>query len=257
MSVGSVLAQARQARGWSLDDVSVATRIRPHLVAAIEADDLTPCGGAVYARGHVRAIAAALGVDPVPLLAELARNPVLRPVSSGRSDINAGRRVRERPVRRRWSHALAVGAAAVLGTVCTLAALQLVLPERGGQQRARGPVLTTPSESAEPRTVTPPPAAPRPALRVTVKVIGERSWVGVRDSKGESRLASILNHGESAHFSDRAGLSLTIGSAKAVQILVNGQRYRPDDWKGVQHVELGPADARAALAADRLARRST
>ena len=67
MSVGSALAAARQARGLSVDDVGAATRIRPHLVRAIEADDFAVCGGDVYARGHVRALAKAVGLDPEPL----------------------------------------------------------------------------------------------------------------------------------------------------------------------------------------------
>src|SRR3954451_23279733 len=52
------------------DDVSADTRIRASLVAAIEADRYEPCGGAVYARGHIRSIARVVGIDPEPLIAE-------------------------------------------------------------------------------------------------------------------------------------------------------------------------------------------
>jgi cytoskeletal protein RodZ len=52
----------------SVDDLAVRTRIRPHVIEAIEVDDFEPCGGDFYARGHVRALARVLGVDAEPLV---------------------------------------------------------------------------------------------------------------------------------------------------------------------------------------------
>jgi hypothetical protein len=48
--------------------VSQQTRIREAVIAGIEGDDYSACGGDFYARGHIRAIAAAVGVDPEPLI---------------------------------------------------------------------------------------------------------------------------------------------------------------------------------------------
>ena len=73
MSVGEDLARAREACGMSVEDVSSATRIRAGLIRSIEADDFDACGGAVYARGHLRSIARAIGADPDPLVAEFDR----------------------------------------------------------------------------------------------------------------------------------------------------------------------------------------
>src|SRR5690349_19424546 len=67
-SVGAQLAQARIARGLSVEDVYRRTNIRPGIVSALESDDIAPSGGAVYARGHVRSIASALGLDVRALL---------------------------------------------------------------------------------------------------------------------------------------------------------------------------------------------
>ncbi|MEX5633174.1 helix-turn-helix domain-containing protein [Parafrankia sp. FMc2] len=68
-SVGQTLVAARRAAGLTIDDVSDRTRIRAALIGQIEHNDFTNCGGAVYARGHLRTIATTLGLDPVPLLA--------------------------------------------------------------------------------------------------------------------------------------------------------------------------------------------
>ncbi|MCZ9338417.1 helix-turn-helix domain-containing protein, partial [Streptomyces sp. TRM76130] len=60
-SIGHLLRQARIAAGLTVDDISSATRVRIAIVHAIEADDFAPCGGDVYARGHIRTLARAVG----------------------------------------------------------------------------------------------------------------------------------------------------------------------------------------------------
>ncbi|NKQ27167.1 helix-turn-helix domain-containing protein, partial [Streptomyces galbus] len=62
-SIGRALRQARIARGLTVDDVSTATRVRIAIIHAIEADDFTPCGGDVYARGHIRTLARAVRLE--------------------------------------------------------------------------------------------------------------------------------------------------------------------------------------------------
>ncbi len=57
LSVGRALRQARIKAGLTVDDVSNATRVRIAIVHAIEQDDFAPCGGDVYARGHIRTLA--------------------------------------------------------------------------------------------------------------------------------------------------------------------------------------------------------
>ncbi|CAM5713125.1 hypothetical protein STENM223S_09404 [Streptomyces tendae] len=69
-TVGRALQQARIAAGLTVDDITTATRVRIAIVHAIEADDFAPCGGDVYARGHIRTLAKAVGLDPAELLAQ-------------------------------------------------------------------------------------------------------------------------------------------------------------------------------------------
>ena len=68
MSIGEVLADARCRLGLSVSEVSRRTRIRPTIIWGIEQDDYSACGGDFYVRGHIRAIAGAVGVDPAPLI---------------------------------------------------------------------------------------------------------------------------------------------------------------------------------------------
>jgi cytoskeletal protein RodZ len=50
--------------------VSERTCIRETIICGIERDDYSACGGDFYTRGHIRAIAKAVGTDPVPLIGE-------------------------------------------------------------------------------------------------------------------------------------------------------------------------------------------
>jgi cytoskeletal protein RodZ len=68
--IGETLAQARQQAGLTLAEVSRQTRIRETIIRKIEADDFSECGGDFYARGHIRAIAKAVGTDSEPLIEE-------------------------------------------------------------------------------------------------------------------------------------------------------------------------------------------
>lgn len=68
MTIGQTIAAARHVQGLSVDDLSDKTRIRPALLKSIEADDFAACGGDTYARGHIRSIATALGLDGAVLL---------------------------------------------------------------------------------------------------------------------------------------------------------------------------------------------
>jgi transcriptional regulator with XRE-family HTH domain len=70
VSIGEGLTQARREAGLSLAQVSQRTRIREKIIADIENDDYSACGGDFYARGHIRSIARAIGTDPDPFIRE-------------------------------------------------------------------------------------------------------------------------------------------------------------------------------------------
>jgi hypothetical protein len=70
VSIGEALVAARNRAGLTVSDVSATTRIREVIIRGIERDDFSACGGDFYARGHIRAIATAVGTDPRPLIEE-------------------------------------------------------------------------------------------------------------------------------------------------------------------------------------------
>jgi cytoskeletal protein RodZ len=68
VTVGEALAEARYRAGLTVDELSERTRIREAVILSIEQDDYAACGGDLYVRGYVRAIAGAVGIDAQPLI---------------------------------------------------------------------------------------------------------------------------------------------------------------------------------------------
>jgi hypothetical protein len=76
VTVGESLTEARYQAGLSVDELSERTRIRDSVIRSIERDDYEACGGDLYVRGYVRAIAGAVGIDAQPLIQEFDQERV-------------------------------------------------------------------------------------------------------------------------------------------------------------------------------------
>ncbi|MFT8979052.1 RodZ domain-containing protein [Gluconobacter oxydans] len=73
-SVGTVLRVRREELGWRLEDVAEWLRIRPKLLAALEADDLSKLPGVAYAVGFLRTYAHAMQLDADALVERFRRD---------------------------------------------------------------------------------------------------------------------------------------------------------------------------------------
>ena len=229
-SVGSALAAARQRAGLTVDEVSERTRIRASLISQIEQDDFSGCGGAVYARGHIRSIARTLGLDPEPLLAaydaghESVPSPLVLPSPEfdplrGRAPSGGGFR---------WMPAM-IASAVVL---CLLAVVALLLPgseEEEPRNAAAGvtappsaPLSQAPADTAPPPTVaptTPPPSG----VNVRVEARDAQSWLEIRNGTRQVLVQQLLQQGDSREVSDEHALEVRMGNAGAVDLSCNGQ----------------------------------
>jgi hypothetical protein len=83
VTVGETLTEARNQAGLSVEEISERTSIRDTVIRGIEHDDYAACGGDLYVRGYVRAIAGAVGLDAQPLIREYdeGREPGESPAS--------------------------------------------------------------------------------------------------------------------------------------------------------------------------------
>ncbi|MET9370072.1 helix-turn-helix domain-containing protein [Streptomyces griseoflavus] len=239
VSVGRALQQARIAAGLTVDDVSTATRVRIAIVHAIEADDFAPCGGDVYARGHIRTLAKAVRLDPAPLLAQYEReHGGGRPAPTPAAPLFEAERIR--PERRgpNWTAAMVAAIVVVIGFV----GFTMVKGEDEGG-KANVADGATPSKSASPTPKSEKPLAPEPEPsdsaiaaapqdKVTVQVTAAdgRSWISAKDHNGRLLFDGLLKQGDSETFQDSSKINLVLGDAGAIDLFVNGKKIE-DDWQ--------------------------
>jgi cytoskeletal protein RodZ len=271
MSVGEELARARSQAGLSIDDVAAATKIRASLLAAMEGDDFGRCGGDVYARGHIRSIAHAVGADAEPLVetfdAEHGGAPEPTPPVPEPGSPIPDRDVHERPGRRRPHWLLA--AAIVFVVVCVLAGVGVArgsFSAKSPGQSARsspGPSVTKsspdptgsprPSRSSASASTSPstspspspsPSASTKPAshgVTVALRVTGSQSWCRFTNEAGSVLYSGVLAHGQSKKFSAHKKLKVRIGDTRQVDLIVNGHDVGQPQGDGfVADLAFGP-----------------
>ncbi len=258
-TLGSVLRETREAAGRSVEQVSADTRIRATLIRDLEADRLESSGGRVYARGHVKSIAAALHTDPAPLLALFDRAattgedgsealltamptlPKAAPATSSISSFAAASSAALRPERRgpRWGLALAGAAVLLLGITGVGLLQQPSTSGRTGNLDALGSAASPTPRAPEPIVVPsqePDLSAAKPEVtgaQLRLRLIGGASWVSVRNA-GATLFEGVLKDGEFRDFQDPTRLKVIVGNAVAVNLNCGG-------------VDSGPAGASGAV----------
>jgi cytoskeletal protein RodZ len=151
VSIGATLAAARRRAGLTVSEVSQSTRVTEPIIQGIEQDDYAACGGDFYARGHIRAIARAVGEDPVPLIDEFDSTWQSAKEITAAEAFQPSMPLRKRERRRvRWTALLAVLVLAVLG----FATYKFV----SGAGRAR-PTAAASARPSPPGGPTHPPAS--------------------------------------------------------------------------------------------------
>lgn len=244
LSIGRSLQQARVAAGLTLDEVSNATRVRAAIVNAIEQDDFAPCGGGVYARGHIRMIARAVHLDPAPLLEQYAAEHGGPPHPTPAAPLFEAERIR--PERRgpNWTAAMVAAIVAVIGFV----GFTVIKGSDSGDNRqapvAKGPQASTGKpasptpKSSQSADQKPEPsdsaiaAAPRDKVTVQVSATDGRSWISAKDHNGRTLFDGLLKQGDSQTFQDKEKIDLVLGDAGAIQLYVNGKKIQDDFQPG-------------------------
>ncbi|MBT9156093.1 MAG: hypothetical protein DDT37_01077 [Firmicutes bacterium] len=229
--LGAVLRAAREAQGLSIEDLYAKTKIRPHIIAAIEAGEFESVSvGAVYLRGFIRTLSEELGVAythlPLPEAATLAA-----PANS--PSVNY-RRVTVIPWRR-WVGALIMLAAFVsAGLYYAYWSSPPVTPTEPAPEATLPP--PEPPQTA-PLPDPPPPPSPAWVLRqsegirdvyavrqwpmeLIVRVRTESCWLSVTID-GE-RFSQTLTAGAEMTFRASKSVNLRLGKARVVDLVING-----------------------------------
>lgn len=235
MSLGSILKQARKSAGVSIDSLAERTSIRTALLRDFELDDFSKCGGDTYARGHVRNLAHALGVEPSIFLEKFdaEQSTSTRPMH----ELLAESKVTV-PIHQKSRISLKtlslISASAVVLVVGGQVIYNNIQPARGSATNsviaATSPTPTPSVSTSSPAGAIIQPSVPpvvAPTLgtgNVLVLVSASRgpSWLSVSDQNGQLIFAGRLAQGASSTFAGNGVVRIRFGNAGAVDVLVNG-----------------------------------
>ena len=222
-SIGHEVSAARAAAGLSLAEVAERTRIRATVIGEIEADNFAHCGGDVYARGHLRAIATAVGVDATGWIeAYDAEHGNAAPTATEVFESETAAPSRRRGAN--WSAIMAAALVVAVGLVFVQLTSSSDEPARDTATVAEPePTPTESTTDGEPDDPT--QVAEAEPQGVTVRMIalpGQLSWVSVTRADGGVLYEGNVADGQSKTFRDKTRINVLSGCASAIELTVNG-----------------------------------
>lgn len=246
VTLGAALRAAREAAGLTVEQISADTRIRGTLIRDLESDRFESSGAPVYARGHVRAIARAFGVDPAPYLDAFTTqvggidDPFPIPAPPPVIPANRGPLAPDEPIHvptaarpeRRGPNWLAGGSVALAVLVVLFVVGQLAKPGADPTGEVISPTTVATSPTARPVAPTKVLTAARPTgATLRLQILGGDSWVSV-SSGTKTLFEGVMRSRETQTFSDPQQLRLVVGNAGAVNAVCSGRRLAPAGGRG-------------------------
>jgi cytoskeletal protein RodZ len=236
MSIGDALAEGRRQAGLTITQVSQRTCIRETIIRGIERGDFSGCGGDFYARGHIRSIAGAVGVNPEPLIEEydatmgapqaISAADVFQPVTPVKL------KERRRP---NWTVAMALALLAIAGVF----AYQHFASHTTAAAKTRASIHN-PSTAAKPKVKTSPAAAVhhQPSrLHITLTATQD-CWVQVRSVTGVTLFSGMVYPGALKHWTALHNVTMILGNPAGVKVRVNDKNPVPRGAVGMVTLTL-------------------
>jgi cytoskeleton protein RodZ len=221
MQAKSSLAQAREAAGLTVEQISALTNIRVAVIMDLENNSVEVCGGIAYARGHIRTITKVLNqktpksvsfdADLIVAEIEAAQSEDGRKIIDRLAENNVADKPKEK--RRIKFRTLASISAAVL----SIGFVAQVAINNVSNIDVDSPQITTTRQSFQNE------AASMPAgVNLVVTGISGKSWIGLTNANGEQVFNGQISSGQVATFTDPKLIKAVIGNAGAVKLNLNG-----------------------------------
>jgi len=224
MSLGALITKSRTDARLSIEDLAKVTNIPVTLLRDMENDNFKKCGGETYARGHLRNIAAKVGVDERIFL-DLFESEVTAPAKPIREMLNENNVTMpyQEPKRISWK-VLAAGSAAAL---VLFAGAQIIFSNMnsGSDPEVIATTSATPSNSAS-ESAAPSTAASQEIVGgVNVELVASRgtTWLYATNESGEVLFSGQVREGVTKTFNAAKQVNLRVGNAGGVDISVNGK----------------------------------
>ncbi len=224
MSLGALITKSRTDARLTIEDLAKLTNIPATLLRDMENDNFKKCGGETYARGHLRNIAAKVGVDGRIFL-DLFEIEVTAPAKPIREMLNENNVTMpyQEPKRISWK-VLAAGSAAAL---VLFAGAQVIFSnmDSGSDPEVIATTSATPANSASESVAPSAAASPEIVGGVNVELVASRgiTWLYATNENGEVLFSGQVRQGETKTFNAAKQVNLRVGNAGGVDISVNGK----------------------------------
>ena len=224
MSLGALITKSRTDARLSIEDLAKLTNIPATLLRDMENDNFKKCGGETYARGHLRNMAAKLGVEERIFL-DLFETEVTAPAKPIRELLNENNVTMpyQEPKRISWK-VLAAGSAAAL---VLFAGAQIIFSnmDSSSDPEIIATTSATPSNSASESAAPSVAASPEIVGGVNVELVASRgtTWLYATNENGEVLFSGQVRQGATKTFNAAKQVNLRVGNAGGVDISVNGE----------------------------------
>jgi hypothetical protein len=221
VSIGDAVAAARREAGLTITQVSQRTCIRETIVRGIERGDYSACGGDFYARGHIRSIARAVGLDPDQLVREYDATQASQQSITAAEVFQPFTPVKLRERRRaNWSVVLLVGLVAVLG----IAGYKFV----GSHSPAKPAASTSVDHRHKVKTTTAPAAhhaAPDHVRLTLIATPGAVTWYQFTYASGQTVQGYVGGtYPARVTKTEKDSITLQLGNPGGASLYLNGKK---------------------------------
>lgn len=230
MTLGSTIRDAREAARLSIESVSESTSIRIGLLTEMENNNFAHCGGDTYARGHLRNIAAKVGIDPQVFID--LYNEEHSTEHRAIQDLLAENNVMQVP-REAKKISWKVPAGVSLAILLILGIGQIVISNQSSE------VVIKPSptssvaagESAapspSPSTIATASSTPRSGpISLTISAVRGNSYIDIVVD-GEHVSKGSMFQGENKSFTGQTAISVYLSNPAGLDLTLNGKALAP------------------------------
>jgi cytoskeletal protein RodZ len=239
VSIGDTLAQARSQAGLTVTQVSQRTRIRETIIQGIEHNDFSACGGDFYARGHIRSIARAVGIDPEELIREYDAThgapEAIRAADVFEPATPIKLKERRSP---NWSVAMLI----VLALIVGYGVYRGVSALASSHHAAAAAQQSNRHSAAPTRSPSPTPTPTQAGHTIVIKLTAiEDCWVGFTRRNGAYLSQAYVVGGTTKTWTFHHAVVMQIGNPGGILLTVNGKNYgRPGSYGQPVTLSFGP-----------------
>ena len=230
MTLGSTIRDAREAARLSLESLSESTSIRMGLLTEMENNNFSHCGGDTYARGHLRNIAAKVGIDPKVFID--LYNEEHSTEHRAIQDLLAENNVMQVP-REQKKISWKVPATFSLAILLVIGVVQIVISNQSSTTPTTPEVEV--SESAKPAVS--PSSISSPSATESVNVRTEPLTLTITAARGNSYIDIIVDgeraikgslfQGDSKSFKGNTAISIYLSNPAGLDLTLNGKALAP------------------------------